>query len=181
MSLSIFKYKFPVQWEILSLWNIVMEHEEAGKKNNWKKNPRVKFTPCCAVVLEFWDQPLAGAEDRTKPCEKSLFPLHFPRQKSICLLGKHKVWVIALCRITWQKRSRSMWAQVKSLNSQPWKADVHLPPHIITVSTDLFHVPKRYRIIGYRLFILPGPWWMSSTEKSLLLTLSSPTHCHARA
>lgn len=71
------------------------------KVHKKKKNPWVKFIPCCAVALEFWDQLLSGVEDRTKPCEKSLFPLHFPRQKSIPLLGKHKVWVIALCRITW--------------------------------------------------------------------------------
>lgn len=77
MSLGISKDKFPVQWEILSLWKMVREHEEATGKEK-KNNPWVKLIPYCAVALEFWDQSLAGGEDRTKPCEKSLFPLHFP-------------------------------------------------------------------------------------------------------
>lgn len=75
VSLGIFKDKFPVQWEILSLWKMAREHEEPTQE----KISLSKVHSMLCMALVFWDQPLSGVEDRTKPREKSLFSLYFPR------------------------------------------------------------------------------------------------------
>lgn len=48
LSLGIFKDKFPVQWEILSLWEMVREHEEATQKEK-KSLSKVHSMLCCGT------------------------------------------------------------------------------------------------------------------------------------